>query len=340
MKGFSCTIFVVFIGFLSLRANEQAQTITSSNNNKLAQSKAVATQVKNKILTYVHNALPKTKKDIALTIISEGIADGILLVIGAKGLSQYQRNNPQDFIDTMEPLTGQKITEIAAHQTDAQVKEAVDEVLGTTGIKKPVCIHYAHGVPGPFCHAKNHLFLAPKITSSLAEEDIGNPHSVEEVKFLTAHELSHVQNKDLLKKSLVAIAAPALTYAAVKLYEKATSKLIDLLIVKMNLDKNSQGYKILTHIKTINSKVITNPAVRFIIALSIWLAYVRYTEKRADLFAAKHGYAPAGAQWAGRLEENLDTFSKMGDVFHPQPAERVKYLKKAAQKKADGAAGQ
>jgi hypothetical protein len=100
----------------------------------------------------------------------------------------------------------------------------------------------------------------------------------------------------------------------------------------MNLDKNSRAYKLLVQMKALHSNVITNPITRFIIASYIYTAYIRYTEKRADLFATEHGYVKGGISFATRLERHLSKRTQQTDPYHPYPHERRAYLEKAAQK--------
>jgi hypothetical protein len=282
--------------------------------------------VKNKISQYVKDALPKTKKDVALTIISEGIADGIFFYLGFQNLVFYYRNNPKDFVNFMRITQDIDITEVPLEKVDKNVQIGVNDVMTNVGLKKPACVHYATGMEGAFCHGRDQLFLSPEITKSSSEEEAGKSHSIQELQFATAHELGHAYSKDALRRGIFALATPIIAYAAVKAYDALTSKLIDLLITKMKLDPDSQAYKILQRIKTVHSTVATSPIVRLIIAFSIWLAYYRYTEKQADLFAAKHGYAEGGISTMERLQKH-----GYSDSYHPSPEQRAKYLRKAAE---------
>ena len=129
------------------------------------------------------------------------------------------------------------------------------------------------------------------------------------------------------------IAAPIITTAMTYTLDKATDLIIDRLIKAMKLPEGSTGYKILTTFKSGKRLFLRNPIVRYFIAFAIWIAYSKHIEKQADIFAAKHGYAPGGVKIFERFEQHLEETGGV-DLLHPSPKKRKEYLQKFAEEPA------
>ncbi len=285
--------------------------------------------LKNGLVTYTKNSLPKTKKQWVLTIISEGIAEGILMFQGLKILSTYKQDRVESFIEKSQGFQGLftgNLTEVERDKVEKDITSIIDEVVEKTGMKERVKVHYAPGVSGGFSYGKSHIFVPTQYGDSLL-----TPQTKEELAFITAHELGHIQKKDHLKFAAAAIAAPLITLAITKALDKATNIIIDELIKSMKLTNDRRGYKILTKFKAGKSRALRNPIVRYLIARSIFTAYNRYREKQADLFAAQHGYKEGGETFFERLDEDLSSFQKRLDRLHPRPAKRKRYLEQSNQ---------
>lgn len=279
--------------------------------------------LKHNLIEYAKNSLPKTKKEWVLTIISEGIAEGILMFKGLSMLVTYKKDKAEDLIEKSQGFWGLftgDLTEIERDKVEEEITQIMDNVVEQTGMKEKVTIHYT-GTSGAFAYGKSHLFIPTKYTLPLSGQ------AKKEFAFIAAHELGHIQSKDNLKFAAAAIAAPLLTLATTKTLDKATNIIIDKLIKTMKLSKNSRGYKILTKFKAGKGWILRNTIVRYLIAANIFAAYSRYVEKQADLFAAQHGYKEGGVIFFERLEEMLTPLQKSFDVLHPTPAERARYLK-------------
>jgi hypothetical protein len=80
----------------------QAQDWLQKFKRKLPSKQTMATwfnNIKNDTVSYIKSSLPKTKKEWALAIIGEGIAEGLLLYQGLSNLVVYKRDKAEDFIE-------------------------------------------------------------------------------------------------------------------------------------------------------------------------------------------------------------------------------------------------
>ncbi len=284
--------------------------------------------LKNSTVNYIKSSLPQTKKEWVKVIISEGIAEGILMYFGLQMLVTYKKDKAEDFIEKSKGIQGilftGTLTEQNKDEVNAEVVQTIQDVIEETGMKGKVEEHYAPGVVGAFSYAKSHIFLP----TTMESEEPFAPRTQEELAFLTAHEIGHIKSKDHLKFAAAKIGAPVLTLAITKIFDKATNLIIDRLIKAMKLTENSTGYKILTKFKSGKSRIVRNPIVRYLIAAQIFFAYSRYLEQQADIFAAQHGYTEGGISFLGRMEEKMSLFEKGVDVLHPKPKKRMQYLEK------------
>ncbi len=314
---------------------QQTQPI-SSWLKKFKKSKPLSRQkvnawfkdLKNSLVNYAKSSLPQTKKEWIKVIISEGIAEGILMYRGLQMLANYKKDKAEDFIEKSHGIQGfftGTLTEQNKDEVNEEVVQTIEEVIKKTGMEETVETHYITEIQtGAISYAKRHIFVPTTIES----KDPLTPQSKEELAFLTAHEIGHIKSKDYLKFAAATIGAPVLTLAITKIFDKATNLIIDRLIKAMKLNENSTGYKILTKFKSGKSRIVRNPIVRYLIASQIRSAYSRYLEQQADIFAAQHGYAEGGISFFKRADVQMPPVLKIFDQFHPKPKKRMQYLEK------------
>ena len=148
--------------------NEPPQLLAKKSTN--SQTQAPLTQkmsgwlkdFKNNLVAYTKKSLPKTKKEWVITIISEGLAEGVLMFTGLKNLVKIKRDKAEDIIEQSKGWGGEiygDLTEIEKEEVEEKVTQIVDNVVKKTGMEEKVAIHYTPDVRGAFAYAQTHIFI-------------------------------------------------------------------------------------------------------------------------------------------------------------------------------------
>lgn len=178
------------------------------------------------------------------------------------------------------------------------------------------------------------IALDPKAVSEWGEE---------EIRFITAHEASHIINKDVAKIAIACIVVPILTHFGIKYTNIALEKLIQKIQSYFNLQEHNEDYQALKKFAKVTKFVTECWITKFLISSYFVGAYSRYVERRADIFAAQKLHcAQGGIAFLKRFRNKILNFLESappalkyfyapnGDVkldkLHPPISERIEYL--------------
>ncbi len=152
-------------------------------------------------------------------------------------------------------------------------------------------------------------------------------HDTEEFRYIVAHEAAHIKNNDGVNTVAFMFISPWLSHAMLYGYKYGIQKLIDFIIDKSNLKKESKIYKSLAIFKKVNGWLsdlcITQCALAIYLSLC---THSKYMEKRADLSAAHVVGADGGISYFERLTRALPNKSDLYSS-HPSDETRLAYLK-------------
>lgn len=177
-------------------------------------------------------------------------------------------------------------------------------------------------------------------------EQLFKEYSSEEIRFIIGHELTHLQNKDIVKMGLVAFCLPVVVHFGLKAWDAAFKKAIATIKHTFSLKREGTIDQTLTKLQNINSWLSTFCLTKAVVAGNLFAAYSRYCEKQADITSITHLRSADGAlKSLERFQEKAKTMRETNfltrylitpegdsklDAYHPPLSERIAYTQELA----------